>query len=312
VVAHGLLSYVLIQLIHSRIGLSPVASKLIAEGLLFILNFAIQRDFVFSRRQVLPSATDWDIYYKSVPFPAKLTRRYTTAVLLEAIRSYCKPTEGSPGLSIVEVGGANSCFMDTILPKIGCCSYDVVDTNQYGLSLLSDRLGSGEGRVRLHNQSVLKLALDVQADIVFSVGLVEHFGPRETEEAVLAHLTLLRPGGTAIITFPTPTLLYRVTRWLIEMLRMWKFPDERPLTVQEVRAAIGEHADVLYEKTLWPLFLTQKLIVARKPMRTPVTCSRGSAPAWCSRAPRPKCSAQLLLFHPPREQRGRFSSNPLI
>jgi SAM-dependent methyltransferase len=269
VVANGLLSYVLIQLIHSRTGLSAIGSKVIAEGLLFLANFAIQRDFVFTRRQALPAATDWDSYYKSIPFTAKLTRRYTAAVLLKAIRSYSKPMEGSPGLSIVEIGGANSCFLDAMLREIDCSSYDVIDTNQHGLSLLAERLEYAEGRVRLHNQSVLGLSLDVEADLVFSVGLVEHFDPRETREAVLAHFNLLRPGGTAIITFPTPTLLYRVTRRLIEMLHMWKFPDERPLAAQEILATLQGHADVLCEKTLWPLFLTQKLIVAKKCVASP-------------------------------------------
>jgi len=43
-------------------------------------------------------------------------------------------------------------------------------------------------------------------------GLVEHFDRQQTREAVLAQLDVLRPGGTAITMFPTPTLLYRVTR----------------------------------------------------------------------------------------------------
>jgi len=275
VAANGFLSYVLIQFIHSRWGLSAMASKIAAEGLLFIGNFVIQRDFVFTGRKALPAATDWNRYYKSVPFTARLTRRYTTAVLMESIRNYGKPMDGAPGLGVVEIGGANSCFLDAILGRTDCSSYDVVDTNQYGLSLLANRLGSRKSRVHLHNQSVLALALGVQADLVFSVGLVEHFAPHDTRKAVLTHFTLLRPGGIAIITFPTPTLLYRLTRRLIEILGMWKFPDERPLDAEEVLAAVREHADILDEKTLWPLLLTQRLIVARKrPVRAQLV-SRG-------------------------------------
>ena len=45
---------------------------------------------------------------------------------------------------------------------------------------------------------------------------------------------------------------------------MWKFPDERPLEFPEVLAAVRERGDVLFEKILWPLFLTQGLIVAKK------------------------------------------------
>ena len=263
VIANGLLSYTLIQFLHFQLGVQTVAAKLGAEGLLFIANFAIQRDFVFTRRKVAKTATDWDEYYKHVPPTAKLTRRYTTAVLIDAIHRYARQGDATQELSIVEIGGANSCFLDSILANINCRSYDVVDTNRYGLSLLSERLGKNK-IVHLHERSVFALSSEPQADVVFSVGLVEHFDTSETRRAVLAHFQPLRPGGIAIITFPTPTLLYRLTRSLAEALHLWKFPDERPLSPEEVKVSIRECGEVLYDRTLWPLVLTQHLVIARK------------------------------------------------
>ena len=73
-------------------------------------------------------------------------------------------------------------------------SYDVVDTNEYGLKLLAKRM-AGEGVLRLHHQSVLALDLAVKADLVFSIGLVEHFDPVQTRKAVLAHFDASRAGG---------------------------------------------------------------------------------------------------------------------
>ena len=273
VVCNGFLSYALIRLLHDRLGAGTIAAKLLAEGLLFIANFAIQRDFVFTRRETSPSATDWDSYYTSVPATAKLTRRYTTARLLDAIRRYVTPASPTGRISIVEIGGANSCFVDRILADVPCGSYDVVDTNQYGLSLLAQRAGLSDV-VRLHQQSVLALHLDTPADLVFSVGLIEHFDPGKTREAILAHFRALRPGGIAILTFPRPTLLYRITRGLIEMAGMWRFFDERPLEPEEVIATVRESGDVMYQKTLWPLFLTQQLVVARK--RTVTEAGQGA------------------------------------
>jgi putative flippase GtrA len=263
VAVNGTVSYALIQLIHSHLGLTAIPAKLTAEGLLFIANFAIQRDFVFTRRKPTPAATDWDRYYTSVPATARLTRRYTTATLLDAIRRYATPAAGEDRFSILEIGGANSCFLDNIMAGVRCSRYDIVDTNRYGLELLEKRLGS-DRTVHLHQQSVLAMSIEPQSDIVFSVGLVEHFDPPATREALLAHFDVLRPGGTLIVTFPTPTLLYRVTRSLIEMLGMWKFHDERPLMPAEVAATIRDRGDIVYEKTMWPLILTQYLIVAKK------------------------------------------------
>jgi SAM-dependent methyltransferase len=246
-----------------------------AEGILFIANFAIQRDFVFSKRKsgLSGEATDWDKYYLSVPPTAKLTRRYSAAVLLDAIKQYASASH-KDGIAIVEIGGANSCFLDAILRTFSCRSYDVIDTNEFGLSLLSRRAGSG-GVLRLHRASVLEHSVQAAADLVFSVGLIEHFEPRETRAAVLAHFDLLRPGGTAIITFPTPTPLYRIARGLISAVGMWRFPDERPLDPREVTSAVRERAELVWEKTLWPLVLTQHLVVAKKPSdgaTRPVAC----------------------------------------
>ena len=263
VALNGILSYALIQLMRTQFGVGTLSAKLLAEGILFIANFAIQRDFVFTHRKAPGSATDWDSYYTSVPPTAKLTRRYTTATLLDAIRRYAAPSALGKRFHILEIGGANSCFLDSIVSNIGCERYDVVDTNHYGLSLLEKRVGHS-GIVQLHEMSVLGLSLAPTADVVFSVGLIEHFDAKQTLEAVQAHFDVLRVGGIAIITFPTPTLLYRLARRSLEVLGMWKFPDERPLEPREVIAAIGGQAEVLNGRTLWPLILTQYLIVARK------------------------------------------------
>jgi SAM-dependent methyltransferase len=214
------------------------------------------------------TATDWDSYYQSVPATAKLTRRYTTAMLVRAIKQYAQAQAGE-ALAIVEIGGANSCFLDSLLREIAPRSYDVVDTNEFGLQLLAQRAAGGPGghlgpAPRLHRQSVLSMSLPATADVVFSVGLVEHFNPAETRAAVLAHFDVLRTGGLAIVTFPTPTPLYRATRKFIEAIGQWKFHDERPLEPPEVLAAVRERGELLFQKTLWPLMLTQHLVVARK------------------------------------------------
>ena len=263
VLGSGLLSYTLLRWINTSFGLPVIPAKLCAEGLLFIANFAIQRDFVFTRRKKSGQATDWTRYYESVPATARLTRKYTTAVLLDAIKRYASSAAGDGRLSIVEIGGANSAFLDSILSSVGCRSYAVVDTNPYGLSLLARKF-EGNDVLRLHQQSVLALSLKTEADLVFSVGLVEHFDSSETRRAILAHFSVLRAGGTAIISFPTPTFLYRMTRTLIELAGLWRFHDERPLTPNEVTAAVEECGEVVSTKTLWPLLLTQTLIVARK------------------------------------------------
>lgn len=50
VLVMGFVSYNMLELLHSKAGLPILLAKLVAEGLLFLGNFAIQRDFIFVRR----------------------------------------------------------------------------------------------------------------------------------------------------------------------------------------------------------------------------------------------------------------------
>lgn len=141
-------------------------------------------------------ATDWDRYYQDVPFT----------------RASCT----------IEIGGANSCFLDEILEEIEPQWYHVIDSNQYsnqyGLDLLKRRPEAGG--VQTTRMDVLDVCSGVvhSADVVFSVGLIAHFDPEETAKAIPAHFELLKPGGCAIISFPTPNCH---TGWPVSSRRPW-------------------------------------------------------------------------------------------
>jgi cyclopropane fatty-acyl-phospholipid synthase-like methyltransferase len=118
--------------------------------------------------------------------------------------------------------------------------------------------------VFLHLEDVRLIDRQHDLDLVFSVGLIEHFSAEDTKRAIAAHFNLLRPAGVAILSFPTPTILYRLIRWIAEMIGLWIFHDERPLPRNEIIAAIEEHGDIRYEKINWAILLTQMVIIVKK------------------------------------------------
>ena len=246
VLASGLASYELMRMFIASFGWAVVPSKVLAESLLFFVNFIIQRDWVFSRSKVKEGPTDWDQYYRSVAPTARLTRKYTGSVLRRLIADF-----GGNRPMIVELGGANSCFIDEIRSAVNPVLYSVIDNNRLGLDLLSKRIA--DNGVAFHEEDVLALTTNISSDLVFSVGLIEHFDPKGTREAIVAHFRLAKPNGVVIFTFPTPTLLYRLTRAALEHFHMWKFPDERPLRRDEVYLAARQYGEVLHEEILWPL-----------------------------------------------------------
>jgi hypothetical protein len=162
--------------------------------------------------------------------------------------------------TLCEIGGANSCFYDTIRRTFEPRHYSIVDNNQLGLDKFAERMPAG-APVTLSLQDILNPQTGGAADLVFSVGLIEHFDTGGTRLCIENHLRFLSEQGFLILSFPTPTWLYRVTRFCAEILGIWKFPDERPLLPEEVIAALDGKGKVIAMKVLWPIVLTQCMIL---------------------------------------------------
>jgi glycosyltransferase involved in cell wall biosynthesis len=269
VAALGAIAYASILLLTERFGWNAYLSKIFVEGLLLVGSFVLQRDVVFSKQPLAPAdeaapSTDWDSYYTRPYSSAKISRRFTGALLQRLLRRYSPPGPGSA--TLVELGGANSCFYDELRTALHPAAYDVVDNNKIGLQAFRSKVPAGVASAA-HEINVLSddvQQLKERYDMCFSVGLVEHFDKASTARAIAAHFEMLRPGGVALITYPTPTFLYRATRWLAEATGQWIFWDERPLQRSEVAETVSLHGEILHEEINWWIFLTQGVIVARK------------------------------------------------
>jgi spermidine synthase len=207
-------------------------------------------------------ATDWDEYYDQ-PFAAsKLTRRYTGHWLKAAIGTHLA---GRTEIEVLEFGGGNSCFFRELVDALPVSRYEVADLNAKSLRLFEQQAREAPSvRTAAHRVNLLaETPAPAPADVVFSVGLIEHFDPEGTRQVARRHFACVKEGGIVIITAPTPTWLYRMTRGAAERLGMWKFPDERPLSPREMLASCEGLGTPLLSQTLWPLVLTQHAVVWR-------------------------------------------------
>jgi 2-polyprenyl-3-methyl-5-hydroxy-6-metoxy-1,4-benzoquinol methylase len=76
-------------------------------------------------------------------------------------------------------------------------------------------------------------------DVVMSFGLAEHFTDRMPIFA--AHVNLLKPGGTAIISVPNKHCPpYRLYKYLAEKLGRWPFGEEYPMSKVELKEICAE------------------------------------------------------------------------
>ena len=214
----------------------------------------------------MTDTTDWTAYYSTPYKTAGVTRKITGAVLTRTIKKHLG-SRISP--EIIELGGANSAFAEQIIREIQPVNYLIVDNNPAGLEKTRQMIGRAEGGLEVAEQDILNLDIRRQADLVLSIGLIEHFDPAGTRAAVKAHFNLVKPGGLVIMTFPTPTFLYRMVRYFSEKLGMWIFHDERPLMADEVMGTTREYGKTLEYMVLWPIILTQGLIAVRKGSPSP-------------------------------------------
>jgi putative flippase GtrA len=263
VIVAGLVSYAMINFFTFALSIDLILSKILAELIIYFANYAVQREFIFVRGSLNaePPNTDWDSYYSKPYKTASYTRRITGSKLAGLIRQYGTMFGGK--IRIAELGGANSCFYELIQDRIKPSEYHIIDNNELGLAKFKNRVDQKDS-VFLHNKDVLRLDLNKTVDIAFSVGLIEHFSPPETAEAIRAHFSLLESKGIAIISFPTPTPLYLITRFFARLLGLWIFHDERPLKRAEVQSVVEGYGTVLYSNIIWSIFLTQLIMVVKK------------------------------------------------
>ena len=207
--------------------------------------------------------TDWTRYYNSPYKTASITRKITGHILIKTIRKYVGNVKN---LSIIELGGANSAFLELLIKALNPLEYIIIDNNQAGLEKTKTRI-TKDNNVAVFNKDILNLDMKNQADLVLSIGLIEHFDKTGTRKAIKAHFDLLKPEGFAVMTFPTPTILYKIIRYAAEALGLWIFHDERPLLIDKVIKAAELYGDKKEFKIIWLIFLTQGLVVFQKKRR---------------------------------------------
>ena len=141
----------------------------------------------------------WDEYWQSSQLPVEITKgaQTTTDAILKVIDRFLA---SNSRLSVLEVGGAPGGYLAHVWRQFGheVC---VLDNSPVGIESHSAELqaarypGTGaEGDLFAPDDTAPKF------DIVFSLGLIEHFA--DTHAVVAAHLAYLKPGGTLIVGCP--------------------------------------------------------------------------------------------------------------
>lgn len=144
-------------------------------------------------------------------------------------------------------------------------SYSVIDNNKAGLAAFRGQdapVPTPTYDIDILKAEVPEAIKDLGGvDVVISLGLIEHFSPKDTARVIDYHFDIAKSDGIIIMTFPTPTLLYRLARGGLEVANAWGFTDERPLLGSEVRGAADARGRLLRAGIHYKIILTQGYVV---------------------------------------------------
>ncbi len=200
--------------------------------------------------------TNWDLYYKKNPPKIILKGRKIHEDLLVN-------TLGEREFkSALEFGGANSKIAERFSSEYQIRRFLIVDNNKYGLELTKKNVKIENLETKLSN--IFSLNITKKFDLVYSIGLIEHFNIKGTKKAILKHIEATKKGGYILLSFPTPTLQYKLVRFLLELIGLWEFADERPLKIDEVLKTLKKFSSIEKVRINRKLLATQAIVLAKK------------------------------------------------
>lgn len=205
-------------------------------------------------------STDWTQYYsKKKSIFSSLTQRITDKILISSIKRYLKEKD----IKVLELGGGNSCFFNSICKSIKLKQYDIVDNCEFAVDLFNNIQQDVDHKGMLIDLLDDNMVCDTKYDFVYSVGLIEHFRGQDIDTIIQRHFDYCKDGGYVFISVPTPTRKYRIVRKIMEVLGVWQFWDEKPLKCVQIKDKIEKYGDIREAYINKKLPLTQLVVVAK-------------------------------------------------
>lgn len=237
-------------------GANVYFSKILIESIIFLSSFFLQRFFIFEHMSTCKiEKTDWNSYYSERNNNLSPTRKITAKIITTII------PQNKYNL-ITEFGGGDSCFYKFFRNKYYDCKYRIVDSSKVGVEKFLNK-NKGDNIDAICDDLFIT-SFNEDSDLVYSIGLIEHFDRDGTKKCIEKHFQSAKKGGIVLISYPTPTFLYRLTRKISEIFHLWRFFDERPLKFDEVNKTASLYGKLISRKMNWKICLTQEVLVYRK------------------------------------------------
>jgi len=187
----------------------------------------------------------WDRIWRDAPDAAKdhaqLDRERNSRRWRRFADRLCAKQGDIKNMATVELGAGRG-DVSVLLAQRGA-NVTLVDRSDVALQRASERfehLGLSACLVKADLFDDLT-ALAGRFDAALSVGVVEHFRGEDRTRAIAAHATVLKSGGTAMISVPNAWCApYRAWKAYLELRRWWPYGVEQPYTRREFKTRAND------------------------------------------------------------------------
>lgn len=145
----------------------------------------------------LTSKDEWNRYWKGIELPLEVKRgiNRTDDIILDTLERFA-PLRGT---QVLEVGGAPGQFLAYLLRHHDIQGH-VLDYSDVGCEQTHANLSALGLTAFVHQADLFANTFEQRFDVVYSLGLVEHF--EDFEQVVAKHVALVKPGGTLVLGCP--------------------------------------------------------------------------------------------------------------
>lgn len=149
----------------------------------------------------LTDADFWDEHWNGTRLPVEIAYDTSTPYRKAILRVLDRWTHAAPGRRTLEVGGAPGGYLAYLARKHAIDSHSL-DISKVGCDKLRENFRLLDLAVTVHHGDLLSPPPDLRGrfDVVYSLGLIEHF--RDPREILARHLDLAHEGGVVIVGFP--------------------------------------------------------------------------------------------------------------
>ena len=223
--------------------------------LLLIIKIILDKILVFKPLQF--KVTNWKKYYSKKPLKIVEKKRLNNInYILKVLKE-----NNFKGGKVLEYGGGNSSVAEAISKNYNIDKFTIVDSNEYGIELLDNK---NIKNLNKKCESIFDYNDKIEYDLIYSVGLIEHFQGKELEKCIKRHFKYAKNNSLVLFTFPVPKMKYKVIRFIYEIFNKWQYTDEVPLKKVYVEFLLKKHGKILYSEVNKGLILPQAIILVKK------------------------------------------------